>query len=240
MQILWLFIAGLMLYWNMAITKISMAPSTAELEYLLRKPTGDAANSPVLILLHGFGSNEQDMFSFANQIPGNWLVVSARGPFRQGENRHSWYNVKMVNGKITIDFQEEEQSRQKILDLIDHLVDTFKVDKKRVVLAGFSQGAAMSLCTGLTEPEKVAAFAMFSGRFVAEIEPQISRSPALNKLRSFIAHGSNDTMLPIQYAAENKSKLDQLGIPVLYSEDITGHNISTKQFTDFLHWLSQI
>lgn len=54
----------------------------------------------------------------------------------------------MVNGKITIDFQEEEQSRQKVLGLIDHLVKTHKADKDRVMLAGFSQGAAMSLCLG--------------------------------------------------------------------------------------------
>lgn len=240
MQILWLFIAGLLLNCNTAPTIISMSPSTAELEYLVRNPAVDTANAPVLILLHGFGSNEQDMFSFANQIPENWLVVSARGPISQGENRHSWYNVKMVDGKITIDFQEEEQSRRKILSLIDHLVIKHKADKNRVLLAGFSQGAAMSLCTGLTEPEKVAGFAMFSGRFVEEIEPLVSRSPALKKLRSFIAHGSGDTMLPIRYAVENKAKLEQLGIPFVYSEDTTGHTISTKQFTDFLHWLRQI
>lgn len=240
MQILWLFVAGLLLNCNTAPTKISMTPSTAELEYLVRKPAVDTANAPVLILLHGFGSNEQDMFSFANRIPENWLVVSARGPISQGENRHSWYNVKMVNGKITIDFQEEEQSRQKVLGLIDHLVKTHKADKNRVVVAGFSQGAAMSLCTGLTEPEKVAGFAMFSGRFVEEIEPHISRSPALKNLHSFIAHGSGDTMLPIRYASENKAKLEQLGIPFVYSEDTTGHTISAKQFTDFLQWLRQI
>lgn len=240
MQILWLFVAGLLLNCNTDPTKISMTPSTAELEYLVRKPAVDAANAPVLILLHGFGSNEQDMFSFANRIPENWLVVSARGPVPQGENRHSWYNVKMVNGKITIDFQEEEQSRQKVLGLIDHLVKTYKADKNRVVVAGFSQGAAMSLCTSLTEPEKVAGFAMFSGRFVEEIEPHISRSPALKNLRGFIAHGSGDTMLPIRYASENKAKLEQLGIPFVYSEDTTGHTISAKQFTDFLHWLRQI
>ncbi|MDX1909963.1 MAG: PHB depolymerase family esterase [Saprospiraceae bacterium] len=239
MQILWLFIAGLMLNCSTTPTKIPMTPSTAELEYLIRKPAVDTAGAPVLILLHGFGSNEQDMFSFASRIPENWLVVSARGPVPQGENRHSWYNVKMVNGKITLDFQEEEQSRQKILGLIDHLANTYKVDKNRVVLAGFSQGAAMAQCTGLTKPEKVAGFALFSGRFVEEITPLISRSPDLKKLRSFIAHGSNDTMLPIQYAAENKAKLEQLGIPFVYSEDTTGHTISSKQFTDFLHWLRQ-
>ncbi len=240
MQILLFFVASLLLNCNTAPTTISMTPSNTELEYLVRKPTVDTTNAPVLILLHGFGSNEQDLFSFANQIPQNWLVVSARGPISQGENRHSWYNVKMVNGKITIDFQEEEQSRQKVLSLIDHLAETYKTDKNKVVLAGFSQGAAMSLCTGLTEPEKVAGFAMFSGRFVEEIEPLISRSPALKKLRGFIAHGSNDTMLPVRYAVENKAKLEQLGIPFLYSEDTTGHTISNKQFTDFLQWLGQI
>ncbi|HAD11470.1 MAG TPA: esterase [Saprospirales bacterium] len=240
MQIIWLFVAGLLVNCSTAPTKISMATSTAELEYLIRKPTVDTANPPVLILLHGLGSNEHDLFSFASRIPENWLVVSARGPISQGGNRHSWYNAKMENGKIAINFQEEEQSRQKVLSLIDYLEKTYKADKNKVVLAGFSQGAAMALCTGLTEPEKVAGFALSSGRFVEEIEPLVSRSPNLKKLRSFIAHGSGDTMLPIRYAAETKAKLEQLGIPFLYSEDTTGHTISAKQFSDFLQWLSQI
>ena len=87
--------------------------------------------------------------------------------------------------------------------------------------------------------EKVAGFGMFSGQFVEEIVPLISTSPSLKKLKSYIAHGSGDMMLPIHYADENKVTLKRLGITIDYSEDATGHTISYRQFDGFLSWLQE-
>lgn len=233
------FLFGLLINVHTSKPQFSGLSTPAALQYVVRKPAGDAPNAPVLILLHGYGSHEHDLFSFADRIPNNWLVVSARGPFSQGDG-YCWYHLKRENGKIVFDFQEEEKSRREILGLIDQIVTTYKADKNKVLLAGFSQGAAMSLCVGLTEPRKVAGFAMFSGRFVEEIRPLINSAPELSKKHCFIAHGSHDDVLPIQYALESREKLKSLNIPVMYSEDVTGHSISPKQFADFLRWLAQI
>ena len=209
------------------------------LGYLIRQPVDSLAKTPVLILLHGYGSNEKDLFSFANKVPKDWLVLSVRGTISQEGNRYCWYNVTLVDNKITMNFEEEEDSRKAILNFIDYAVQKYNGDKNKVVLAGFSQGANMSLVSALTAPEKVAGFGMFSGRFVEEVRPIISTSSSLASLKGFIAHGSRDNMLPIHYAEENRATLRRLGIAAKYSEDATGHTISPQQFEDFITWLHQ-
>lgn len=210
-----------------------------ELKYLVRKPISTEVRPPVLFLFHGAGSNEYDLFSFASNIPDEWLVISARAPYTISEGHYNWYEVKMVDKKITLNFQQEEKSRWMVLNFIDKIISFYHADSNRVVLAGFSQGANMSSVVSLTAPEKVNGFAIFSGRFIEEIKPLISKSAALESLHCFLAHGNQDYMLPIAYARENQQTLQGLGIPVIFSEDAVAHSISPKQFGEFLVWLKQ-
>lgn len=73
--------------------------SHTSLHYIIRESNNSVAKSPLLILLHGHGSNENDLFSFSSQIPENWIVVSVRAPYKLSENSYRWYDVKMVNEK---------------------------------------------------------------------------------------------------------------------------------------------
>lgn len=209
------------------------------LHYILRESKNKNANSSLLLLLHGHGSNENDLFSFNSQIPDNWIVVSVRAPYKLNEGSYRWYDVKMVNQKITINTEEEEKSRKELLNLIEDLTKKYKVNANKIIVAGFSQGANMASAIGLTVPDKIAGFGVFSGRFVNELKPFISTSKSLKSLKCFLAHGNKDYMLPITYAKENEQELQGLGISVTYSEDAVAHSISSKQFDEFLKWLNQ-
>lgn len=218
----------------------SSSPPTFELQYLVRQPKIFTVYPPVLFLFHGAGSSEQDLFSFASELPDEWLVISARAPYTVSKGHYKWYDVKMIDQKIAINFRQEEESRKKILRFIDDIISFYHADSSRVVLAGFSQGANMASAVSLTSPEKVAGFAVFSGRFIEEIRPLILKSDSLKHLKSFLAHGSKDHRLPIMYAEENRQTLQSLGIQVTFSLDAVSHSISPKQFADFLVWLIQI
>lgn len=213
--------------------------ATFGLQYLVRQPKIRVNRPPVLFLFHGAGSNEQDLFSFASQLPDEWLVISARAPYIVSDGHYRWYDVKMVDNKIVINLAQAEESRKVVLRFIDEVVSFYHADDKGVVLAGFSQGANMASVVSLTAPEKVSGFAVFSGRFIEEIKPLISTSPSLKSVKCFLAHGSKDYMLPIAYASENQLMLQDLGIPVTFSEDTVAHSISLKQFEDFTLWLKQ-
>lgn len=209
------------------------------LHYIIRESKNESSNSPLLILLHGHGSNENDLFSFNTQIPGNWIVISVRAPYKLGEGSYRWYDVKMVNEKITINTEEEEKSRKKLLSLIENITKKYKVNTRKIIVAGFSQGANMASAISLTSPDKIGGFGVFSGRFINELKPLISASKSLKSLKCFLAHGNKDYMLPITYARENEQELQSLGISVTFSEDAVAHTISTKQFDEFLKWLNQ-
>ncbi len=211
--------------------------SDTSLQYIIRESKDSVAKSPLLILLHGHGSNENDLFSFSSQIPENWIVVSVRGPYQLAENSYRWYDVNMVNGKIVINIDEEERSRKKLMQLISKITQKYNVDNKKIIVAGFSQGANMAQSLGLGEPNLVTGFGVLSGRFVEEFGPYICRSTALKNSKAFISHGSGDTMLPITLASENKTKLKNLGIQITYFEDTNGHSISTRQWSEFSKWL---
>uniref|UniRef100_UPI004048CE39 alpha/beta hydrolase n=1 Tax=Roseivirga sp. TaxID=1964215 RepID=UPI004048CE39 len=214
----------------------NMASETS-LHYIIRENKDSVAKSPLLILLHGHGSNENDLFSLSNSVPNNWIVASVRGPYQMAENSYRWYDVKMVNGKIVINIDEEERSRKKLMQLIAEMTQKYNVDNEKIVVAGFSQGANMAQSLGLGEPNLITGFGVLSGRFVEEFSPYISKSITLKNSKAFIAHGSGDTMLPKTYASENITKLKELGIQITYCEDSNGHSISTKQWSEFAKWL---
>ena len=73
------------------------------LKYIIRKPTKESENPPLLILLHGYGSNERDLFSFAEELPEELLIVSAQAPYEMGHGGYAWYaiNFDNVNGKFS-------------------------------------------------------------------------------------------------------------------------------------------
>lgn len=210
---------------------------TDSLTYVVRSSNKSNIKTPLLVLLHGYGSNENDLFGMASSVPDNWNVISVRGPYKLAENSFRWYDVKMDNGKIRINVEEEEKSRKKLVDLISVLTNKYNVDSRKIVIAGFSQGANIAQSIGLGSPNIAAGFGVFSGRFVEEFIPYINTPTVLKNSRAFISHGSGDNMLPKTYGAENLNKLTDLGIQTTYCEDTNGHSISPKQWNEFLIWL---
>jgi phospholipase/carboxylesterase len=193
----------------------------------------------LMILLHGVGGNEQNLFSFANQLPDEFLVVSVRAPFIISEGRYSWYQVNFSTGKPIIDARQAEKSRNTILQFVGELKQQFLFDDKLVYLCGFSQGAIMAYSVGLTAPDIIKGIAIMSGRLLEEVKPLITHNGELEHLQVFVAHGINDATLNIQYAREAHNYLESLNIHPAYKEYIYGHGIDNEMLTDFISWLGK-
>ena len=67
--------------------------TTFSLEYFIRQPKTTQTNPPLLIMLHGYGSNEEDLFSFAQELPDELLIISARAPLSLGFGSYAWYTI---------------------------------------------------------------------------------------------------------------------------------------------------
>jgi phospholipase/carboxylesterase len=224
------------------IAAASISKDSFSLKNLVRQPTiKSEAKSPVLILLHGYGSNEEDLFSLADAIDGHWMVVSARCTGQSAPNTFNWYTIDRSTGKMVYDAKEVEKSRLMIGKFIDEVCQNYGADPSRVVVSGFSQGAMMSAVVGLTMPEKVSAFGMFGGRILEEIKTQIAPIEKRKHLNAIVLHGISDDRVPIQNARDCKANLEKWGIKHQYLEfEGEGHTISEGMMEAFVEWMKTL
>jgi phospholipase/carboxylesterase len=224
----------------MTDTLDDLVPATAlGLAHRIRVPSDSGERgAPCLILLHGVGSNEVHLADFARRQDPRLAVVLVRAPLEMGAARFGWFQVRFAPDGPVIDAVQAEQARQALVALIAGLPATYGIDKRRVWIAGFSQGGIMSASVALTTPERVAGFAIMSGRVLPEIAPQIAASAALRRIHAFVTHGLHDDKLGIHFARSAHALISGLGVPVQYREYPAGHILNKEMQQDFCQWLA--
>ena len=116
--------------------------------------------------------------ALAPQLDPRFTVVSARGPLTRGPGFVCLVSGPVRPGRLQIDAEEAERSRQLLLRFTDELIDEYQLDPAQVYLMGFSQGCIMSLYTALTEPERFAGVVGMSGRLLPEAIPKLASARA--------------------------------------------------------------
>ena len=104
----WICISILILISIFSFTIMNSSKEQPKLHYLVRQPKTKKTNPPLVLLLHGVGGNEQNLFSFANDLPDNFLVVSVRGPLTLGPESFAWFQVNFTSGHPQINEQQAE------------------------------------------------------------------------------------------------------------------------------------
>ncbi len=210
------------------------------LYYLIQEPKVKHDKNPLLLLLHGYGSNEEDLFSFASELPNDSYVISVRAPYDLQPYGHAWYAIHFdADENKFSDNVQAKQSVELIAGFIEEVVKQYPIDAKNVTLIGFSQGAILSYATALTYPEKVAKVVVLSGYFNQEIMPEVIDTKAISHLKFFVSHGSVDQVIPVEWARKAKPALENLGIEVEYHEYPVGHGVAPQNFFDFKNWLQR-
>lgn len=212
--------------------------STLSLQYLIREPKVKSEKPPLLILLHGIGSNEKDLFALAAKMPGKYRVISARAPIKLDTNSYAWFHRDLATGKPVISIEEEEQSRKLIIKFIEELKVKYHLDKNEIYLCGFSQGAIMSYSVALTKPELITGIAVMSGRILEEIKPKVVSKERLHHLKIFISHGTDDKVIAIEFAkAANVFLKSKELTPIFKEYSSAGHEINPAMLADLIAWL---
>lgn len=210
------------------------------LHYLIQEPKTIKVQNPLLILLHGYGSNEEDLFSFATELPDDSYVISVRAPYDLQPYGHAWYAIHFdADENKFSDNVQAKQSVELIASFIDEIVKQYPIDTKNVTLIGFSQGAILSYATALTFPEKVTKVVALSGYFNQEIMPEVIDTKVISHLKFFVSHGSVDQVIPVEWARKAKPALENLGLEVEYHEYPVGHGVAPQNFFDFKNWLQR-
>jgi len=207
--------------------------------HLVRQPLPQGSNPPLLLLLHGVGSNERDLFGLAPLLDPRLIVLSLRAPNTLAPGSYAWFHVDFTPQGPVIDPQQAEQSRQLLIETIQQAVATYDANPKRVYLMGFSQGAIMSASVTLTRPDLVAGAVLMSGRILPEIQPMIAAPEQLAGLPILLIHGTIDTVLPIHNGRASRDLLSTLPVNLTYHEYAMGHEVTQQSLADVQAWLRE-
>ena len=192
---------------------------------------------PTLVMTHGLQGNEDVTWIFARQAGPNWLIVTPRGPFPDNGG-YSWYKVMTdSDGRSQIEGDTYQTGETALRRFIDALPLIYPVDRSRLVLLGFSQGAAMSY--GFAAAHPVAGVAALGG-FLPR--PLLGTDGALGGLKGLpvlILHGTEDPTIPVTRARKDRDKLIEAGAAVTYHESEVGHKVSASGMRELGHWLSE-
>jgi phospholipase/carboxylesterase len=195
------------------------------LTYRERPADGDPEG--LLILHHGRGADENDLYPLADLFdPRRRLhVVTPRAPERAGLPGYHWYRVLRVGYPDPDTFAE---SCALLAELHDHLLASTGTSADRMVLGGFSMGTVMSYALGLGRDRPApAGIVAFSG-FIPTVEGWAPNTADRASLGVFIAHGRLDPVIDVAFAHRARELLTESGLDVEYHESDVAHHIDPR------------
>lgn len=197
-----------MVYYKLGVKPLSLAVISIP-------PASGVPPKRLLVLLHGWGANSQDVVSFAPilKLPEyQFLFPDAPFPHHQAPGGRAWYALERQG------FDGIIESRQLLRDWLISLEAQTGVSLNNTIMAGFSQGGAMTLDIGSTLP--LAGLCSLSGYLHSEPQAQAHDLPP-----TLIVHGRQDSIVPIQAAKKARDQFTALGATVEYHEFDMGHEI---------------
>ncbi len=189
-----------------------------------QSPVGEGP-FPVMLLLHGWTGDENSMWIFSSRLPKNTLLIAPRGIYKTKSVGYSWHpEISKPWPWISDFFPAVELLTNTISN--NHFPEG---DFSELHILGFSQGAALAFTIAIMNPERVATLSGLSG-FLPDGASEWLNSDRLKGLPVFIAHGTEDDLVPIDRARVSVGLLQESGAEVIYCEDNVGHKLSAKCF----------
>lgn len=210
----------------------------------------DTAPQPraTILILHGLGADGNDFVPVAQE-----LDLEAVGPVRfvfphapvmpvtinGGYRMRAWYDILGTEMQGV----QDEAGLRRSMALLEELLAAEQqrgVPASRTVLAGFSQGCAMALLTGLRHAEALAGIAGMSGYLPLAATTEAERSPANARTPIFLAHGVHDDVVIHRRGADSRDALQRMGYEVEWHEYPMAHSVSMEEIADLNRWLLKV
>ena len=209
------------------------------LEYIKQSPRVPSKRPPLLVLLHGLGSNERDLFSFAPQLDPRYLIISVRAPLAYSFGGYAWFNIDLNGTMPQANVKQLEEARQQFSAFLDEIIEEFHPHSDHIYLAGFSQGAIMSYATALAEPNKLTGLLAMSGYILRETVPQTPITSDHRRLKILATHGEYDRVLPVFLGRNAADFMKENQFDYQYKEYPMAHEVNQACFADIKHWLDE-
>lgn len=216
-----------------------MTTAPLSLEHIIRPSSLTNKKAPVLFMLHGYGSNEEDLFSFAAELPEELCIIAVRAPYTLEPYGYAWYaiNFDADKGKWSDD-EQAKTSCENIIRFIEEACSTYQLDTDNIGLLGFSQGTILSYAVALSYPSKIKNVVALSGYINERLLIDGYEKADYANLDIYASHGQVDQVIPLEWAQKAPVLLQKLGINHVFEEFPVGHGVAPQNFYALQEWLS--
>ena len=205
-------------------------PNEAELitfhDWTLRVRPASRQPARLLLLLHGWTGDENSMWVFVRNFPLDYWIIAPRAPYATEPSGYSW-RASQPNARRWPSLEDFDSSADALIALVDTYASQNQMDARQFDVIGFSQGAALTNAISLLYPERVRRAGALAGFLPAGSESLIEKH-SLNGKPFFVAHGTLDEMVKIEYARQSVEMLERAGAHVTFYEDEIGHKLGTS------------
>ena len=207
-------------------------------DYSVKESLSFDKDDKVIIMFHGYGSNKDDLFSFAKFMNPNFLIISVQAPIQMDYNSYCWWSLNYNNDmQLQINTKEAENSLNELNRFIsEDLCNKYNFGLNQVYLLGFSQGCMISYALSINFPENYKKAVGLSGKIPYEIINYDEKFDYSNH-NFFCSHGVNDQVIPIEVGRESNRWFSEKNINHKYLEFESAHGINSENFEQMNLWL---
>ena len=211
---------------------------TLSLHHITKPAVSSKEKPAALFMFHGYGSDENDLFSFASELPEELFIISVRAPRPMQPQGNSWYTIHWdgPDGKFN-DVPEAIESRDAIANFIKEATEAYCLDPNNITLLGFSQGCILSLATAISYPNLAKNVIGLSGYIDPDMLMPGYENQDFSNLNIFVSHGTVDQVIPVEWAQKTPPFLNNIGIQTTLHEYPVGHGVAPQNFYDLKEWL---
>lgn len=197
-------------------------------------PTAESGKQPAIFLLHGMGSNEEDLPQLVQDFKDSHHIFSLRGPI-EFDPGYAFFTIEEAGKPIRIVFDEVLTYIQ---SFIHEAIAEFGLDEERVYVLGFSQGAVLAQSLALTMGSVIRGVVALSGYVPDFVKMDYAKQPVAH-LNAFISHGEYDYIIPPHWGRESKEYFESLGANVTFKSYNDGHGVTPENHHDLVAFLRQ-
>ena len=207
-------------------------------DYSIKESLSFGKNNKVIIMFHGYGSNKDDLFSFAKFMNPDFLIISIQAPIQMDYNSYCWWSLNLNNDmQLQMDEKEAKNSLNELNRFIgEDLSIKYNFGLNQVYLLGFSQGCMISYALSINFPENYKKVIGLSGKIPHEIINFNEKFDYSNH-NFFCSHGINDQVIPIEVGRESDRWFSEKNINHKYLEFESAHGINSENFEQMNLWL---
>lgn len=202
--------------------------------YLHKAPQVEGDKLPAIFLLHGLGSNEQDLLQLVDSFSAQCHIFSLQGP------------IEHRPGYAFYTFEEEGKPERAIFDkvikfteeFIVEAIEEYNLDAKQIYVVGFNQGAAVAQSLAMVMGNAIRGTAALSG-YLPEFAALEYSKKSMDESKIFISHGEYDYDYPFTWAEHSVRFFSEYGTNVIFKSYPVGHGVNEENLNDLIAFISE-